>query len=149
MTADQQPVELLGWFNVQTGELDPRMPIVRADGKPYGWDQLLDQRTWWRSQFDGWLLVAELERSHAYNLLRWLERRALNLQTIYGLRYVEHAPSGEHALDAFFDALDQMMDMNPHTWLASKPLYQAIVARIDALAHVAVEHLPMPPPTQF
>lgn len=125
-----EKVKLRAYFDVQTGKLDPRLPITRVDGKPYGIYQLFHQGQWWQSRDETWHLVAELDFGHAENLLRFLDRCAgvykerIIWATIAGCPF-----SGEHALDAFDEMIEDLDRQDKHEWLHSTELYQAIAAR--------------------
>ena len=128
MSAEE--VELIVWRDVKTGKPSWHMPIVRADGKPLGLDQLFEQAVWWRDATGFWHRIAEMEISHAANLVGWLERRAAMLHFKYGMALCGGpVPMGEMAQDAWSDVLEELAEQDPLAWLYETKLYQAVVAR--------------------
>lgn len=93
---------------------------------------MIDQGEWWRDAAGTWTRIAELEISHAANLLGWLERRADAIKFKYELGMCGYAPQGEMALDSFESAMQELAETPPLDWLHSTQLYRAVLARSQA-----------------
>lgn len=139
---DPQPDDILVLVDVQTGKVDERMGRWRRDGKPITIEQLLNGRTWWANVAGEYVAIDSIDDRYARNICAFLEQRAFAYQLKY-FTSLGPGPTADMASLAWEREIDAEMDMDPLTWLRSKPLYQAIAARINPLTNQPI------PTTEF
>ncbi len=98
-----------------------------------GW--LLDQNIWWYPHRRPAVRIADMEKPHRLNVVRYLERKAFKLKLSIGMRYLHDAPDDVWAL---------FEHETPAEWLHSHPLLKAMRKglptdgrKLDALAERA------------
>lgn len=82
--------------------------------------RLMGQKAWWRSRDGKTLLVKDMDPRHARNLLRMLERNAVNLHNGY-LGIFLNAPD---------DVQEQAYAEDPREWLKTTKFYRALRKKI-------------------
>ncbi|MCB0969473.1 MAG: hypothetical protein KDB37_21765 [Ilumatobacter sp.] len=101
---------------------------LRAEGKPIGLAELLDQGVWWRSSDGEWLTISFMERSHAHNAAEWLRRRSLPLAFRYELARMPDPFADDGILHAIAMEDERRMG-DPQGWLESTACYRALANR--------------------
>jgi hypothetical protein len=76
--------------------------------------------------------LEDLTPRHRGAILRWLERRAEDLQTSDGLSLLSGPmPSGDAACDLFDAGMRELAEQDSAEWLAEQPLVQRLRALDD------------------
>lgn len=88
----------------------------------------LNQTETWKTRDGRLIKLEDLELSHLKNIVAMLERKAETIEMVYSLNelgWLENMPMGDHAQDAFENALDERA-RNPVSWLRSMPLLREL-----------------------
>lgn len=87
------------------------------------------QGVMWQTREGEYVNIKDMDPKHARATARMLERNASNIALRYCINEAAHCSLlGEHALDAFEQMLDGIMD-DPVGWIHSTPLFKALVQR--------------------
>lgn len=85
--------------------------------RPVDMAWLLDQSTWWYPYRRPAVRIAEMDKTHRYNVWQFLARRAPDLHATVGVRWMGEAPD---------DVWTSWQNENPVRWFNGQPLVRAI-----------------------
>lgn len=94
---------------------------------------LCQQSKMWVTKEKQIIKIEDLDKRHAQNILRWLDRRAPHIKLAaeaWWMDTVERHDGGEMAHDSLEDALDEVVEMDADGYLHGTALYKALQEHI-------------------
>lgn len=102
-----------------------------GESRPLGYADRINQGEWWMTKHSGWIRIADMDRQHRVNTVRFLEQRAATVAQRYSLSLrMQLGDAPDEVVDSAIQE-DQDRAEAPLAWLRTTPLYRALSEGLD------------------